>query len=278
MGNPDRNYRLEKAKDDLKAEIVKKEEDVEKLKNSLKFNKAYLKHIDDLFEPRKIEVNNFWYRSFYFLVNGKNEIVEVSRITINSPRFPEERERRVSLIDGKEAIWKFIDDNFGPFVYKLEEVLPQISLKDGKKLVELMKKKYEDETNNIVDSLDNPYKEPLSTVDGKKFVLGMYPLYQHLVLYINSNGEIYSVEVLDRDDERYCIKSINEYERIDFNPMTISVSEDYEAAWDLIKNNILSYIDDLPNVLNYLNLEEQNKLIEIIKQARAERKPMSLSI
>lgn len=277
MGNPDRDYRLKKAKEALQAEIASKETEVQKLNDSIKFKKSYLKHIDDLFETREIEVKNFWYRTFCFFVNQKNEIVKVRRVIITSPNSPEEKDKCVSLIDGKEAIWKFIDDNFGPFVYKLEEIIPQISLKDGKKLVELMKEKYEEETNNIVDSLDDPYKEPFSTVEGKKITLGMHPFYQHLALYVNSNGEIYNVEVLDREDERYCIKSIDEYERINFNPLAISVSEDYEAAWTLIKNNILSYIDDLSNVLNYLNLEEQTKLIETIKQARVDKKPMSLS-
>lgn len=275
MGNVDREYRLKKAKEALQAEIAKKETEVERLNASLKFNRAYLKHIDDLFEPRKIEVNNLWHRTFCFLVNEKNEIVEVRYAIFTGPHSSEGK--HVSIIEGKEAIWKFIDDNFGPFVYKLEEVLPQISLKDGKKLVELMKKKYDPETKILIDNLDDPYKEPFSIAEVKKLTLGVHYFYQHLDIYINPNGEICGVGVLDREDERYCFKTIGEYEKVNYNPLTISMETDYNGAWNLIKDNILSYIEYLPTILNYLNLEEQKKLIEIIKQARTEKKPMSLS-
>lgn len=257
-----RKYRLEEERKELGNEIAGISEHISSMQRILDYKKLFLQNFDDLFEPREIKVKTFWSKKFCFYVNPENKVVAAGYDIITGPHSSDRD--YVSLIKGQDALWEFIRDNFYPFVYKIEEVLSQISLEDAKRLVDLMKLKYDTETKELSEVRENHIRNAHMFGREERYTMGTYSFYQRMAIDVDIEGKISRVEVYDRDDKNKDA------------PIIISTSLDNKGAWKLIKENILNYMDFYQDFLNLLCFEEASKFIETIEDAREERKPKAL--
>lgn len=266
-----KQQRRKKEKEYLKKELELLNAEMEHLSNDIQQKELYLKNFDLFFEAEELTLRLVDGLDFTFYLSKEKDIIAFkSHGLIESGAKSRSDEKYVSILDGEDLMWEYINAYFYHFILSLDYVLSKISLMDGKKLLDLMYIKYKRDLENIkwYEKLVNKQNDALK--NGYKS--------QEYVLYINFTKHFItlSIDNLGNIIEYKETKSPFYFDKDQKEEIITSSVEDCEQMWKLIQGKIMFFEKELISLSCSICQEDMNKIIEMIKEYRRATKPKAL--